>query len=108
MKTLNMIVANQTAQFDSISKLDEQMTAIENVVFEKVDKPTFYQLDKDESSSVKLEPGQRDPFTMPGKPSSESPQFRTFMAPNGSPGPRGPNNLLILSEPHVDRQGRSS
>ncbi|EPQ65889.1 hypothetical protein BGT96224_Ac31335 [Blumeria graminis f. sp. tritici 96224] len=45
---------------------------------------------------------------MPGKPSSASPQFRAFMAPNGSPGPRGPKNLLILSEPHVNRKGRSS
>ncbi|VCU39280.1 BgtAc-30016 [Blumeria graminis f. sp. tritici] len=108
MKTLNIIVANQTTQSDGISKLDERMTAIENVVFEIGDKPTNHQLDRDESSSVNLEPGQRDPFTMPGKPSSTCPQFRAFVALNGLPGPRGPNNLLILSESHVDWKGRSS
>ncbi|KAI0993739.1 hypothetical protein K3495_g14445 [Podosphaera aphanis] len=88
------------------------MTAIENVVFtdEKKDvrKPPTSRTSYDEPPSSSIEPGQRDPLTMPGKPGSTFTKFRTFMAPDGSPGPRGPNNLLILSEPHVDRESRKS
>ncbi|KAI1005703.1 hypothetical protein K3495_g2512 [Podosphaera aphanis] len=112
MHSLNTIIANQTVHIDKISDLDKQITAIENVVFtdEKKDvrKAPTSRTSHDEPSSRSIEPAQRDPLTMPGMPGSTFTNFRTFMAPDGSTGPRGPNNLLILSEPHVDRESRKS
>ncbi|RKF58283.1 hypothetical protein GcC1_183031 [Golovinomyces cichoracearum] len=112
MQSLNTIIANQIVHTEKISDLDNRMTAIENVVFtdEKKDvrKAPTSRTSHDEPSSSSIEPGQRDPLTMPGKPGSTFTKSRTFMAPYGSPGPRGPNNLLIFSEPHVDRESRKS
>ncbi|RKF58279.1 hypothetical protein GcC1_183037 [Golovinomyces cichoracearum] len=112
MQSLNTIIANQTVHTDKILDLNKRMTAIENGVFtdEKKDvrKPPTFRKIHGEPSSSSIEPGQRDPLTMPGNSGSEFPKFRTFMAPDGSPSPRGPKNLLILSEPHIDRESRKS
>ncbi|VDB86330.1 Bgt-50417, partial [Blumeria graminis f. sp. tritici] len=60
------------------------------------------------ASSANLRHSPSDPFTIPGRPTSLNPQFSAFIAPNGSPVPRGLNNFLILSEPHIDMKGRKS
>ncbi|SZF04108.1 unnamed protein product [Blumeria hordei] len=111
MQSLNKVLANQASQADNIAILKKRVTEIEDVVFKDEDTESnqnilFPRNDKSEGSSTNLRIPQRDPFVMPGKPPLSSPQYDNFMAPNGSPGPRGSNNLLILSEPHVDRKGR--
>lgn len=94
------------------------MAIIENIIFEKeLEKKVKTQVhekmvvpsnsDKD-SQKPNIKTGERDPFTMPGKPSRLDLRRNIFSAPQGSPGPRGPNNLLILSEPIVDREARKS
>ena len=91
MKSLNTIIANQTTHFDNISSLDKRMTALENLVFvneevKNTQNTTIPLGNTENTPSTKSEPGQRDPFTMPGKPTFQINRSRVFMAPDRLPG----------------------